>query len=67
MRCVLDGSGVDRAAADLDYVVTVVSDGCWDRDEVVHGVLMGRVFPRRATVEGTEQVLSRLAGAPPEL
>lgn len=39
-----------RLAADLDYRLTVLSDGCLDGDADVHRVLMEKVFPRQATV-----------------
>jgi nicotinamidase-related amidase len=39
-----------RAAADLDFRVTVLSDGCADADPEVHDVLMGKVFPKQASV-----------------
>jgi nicotinamidase-related amidase len=39
-----------REAADKDYMVTVLSDGCTDGDEEVHHVLTTKVFPRQATV-----------------
>lgn len=39
-----------RQAADLDFRVTVLSDGCLDRDQEVHRVLTERVFPVQATV-----------------
>jgi nicotinamidase-related amidase len=39
-----------REAADKDYMVTVLSDGCTDTDEEVHRVLTTKVFPRQATV-----------------
>ena len=39
-----------RQAADLDYEITVLSDGCLDADPEVHRVLTGKVFPRQATV-----------------
>jgi len=39
-----------REAADLDYELTVLSDGCADADPEVHNVLMGKVFPMQATV-----------------
>jgi nicotinamidase-related amidase len=39
-----------RLAADLDYQVTVLSDGCLDNDEEVHRVLVQKLFPRQATV-----------------
>ena len=39
-----------RQAADLDYRLTVLTDGCTDRDPEVHRVLMEKVFPRQASV-----------------
>jgi nicotinamidase-related amidase len=39
-----------RQAADLDYRVTVLADGCLDGDSEVHTVLTQKVFPRQATV-----------------
>jgi nicotinamidase-related amidase len=39
-----------RQAADLDFELTVLRDGCADRDPEVHRVLMDKVFPRQATV-----------------
>jgi nicotinamidase-related amidase len=39
-----------RDAADRDYRVYVLEDGCRDRDPEVHGLLMQRVFPRQAYV-----------------
>ncbi len=39
-----------RQAADLDYRLTVLRDGCADRDPEVHRVLMEKVFPRQASV-----------------
>jgi len=39
-----------REAADLDFILTVLSDGCLDRDAEVHRVLMERIFPRQAAV-----------------
>jgi nicotinamidase-related amidase len=39
-----------RLAADLDYHVIVVEDGCADRDPEVHQRLMEKMFPRQATV-----------------
>jgi nicotinamidase-related amidase len=41
-----------RQAADLDYRLTVLSDGCLDADPEVHRVLLGKVFPRQAEVTG---------------
>jgi nicotinamidase-related amidase len=39
-----------RQAADLDFRLTVLSDGCADLDPEVHRVLMEKVFPRQASV-----------------
>ncbi|KAL5350573.1 hypothetical protein ACLOAV_004142 [Pseudogymnoascus australis] len=39
-----------RQASDLDYVVTVLSDLCFDRDAEVHKLLVERIFPRQAEV-----------------
>jgi nicotinamidase-related amidase len=39
-----------RQAADLDYRLTVLSDGCLDGDPEVHRVLLEKVFPRQAGV-----------------
>ncbi|MGW2466576.1 cysteine hydrolase family protein [Streptomyces bauhiniae] len=39
-----------RQAADLDYRLTVLADGCGDADPEVHRVLTEKVFPRQAEV-----------------
>lgn len=39
-----------RQAADLDYQLTVLADGCLDADPEVHRVLLEKVFPRQAEV-----------------
>jgi nicotinamidase-related amidase len=39
-----------RQAADLDYQLTVLSDGCLDADVEVHQVLTEKIFPRQAEV-----------------
>lgn len=39
-----------RAAADLDYGLTVLRDACADSDDEVHRVLVEKVFPRQAEV-----------------
>jgi len=39
-----------REAADKDYMITVLSDGCADGDEEVHRVLMTKVLARQAEV-----------------
>ncbi len=39
-----------RQAADLDFGLTVLADGCLDSDPEVHRVLVEKVFPRQADV-----------------
>ena len=39
-----------REAADKDYELTVLSDGCADADAEVHQLLLGKIFPRQADV-----------------
>jgi nicotinamidase-related amidase len=39
-----------RQAADLDYRLAVLADGCLDADPEVHRVLTEKVFPRQADV-----------------
>ena len=39
-----------REAADKDYRITILSDGCADADEEVHRVLTTKIFPRQADV-----------------
>ncbi len=39
-----------REAADKDYRLTVLSDGCADLDPEVNSVLLSKVFPRQADV-----------------
>jgi len=39
-----------RQAADLDYQLTVLADGCLDADPEVHRVLLEKIFPRQAEV-----------------
>ncbi|MEV6486288.1 isochorismatase family cysteine hydrolase [Streptomyces sp. NPDC051576] len=39
-----------RQAADLDFALTVLSDGCLDNDPEVHRVLTEKVFPTQAEV-----------------
>jgi nicotinamidase-related amidase len=44
-----------REAADKDYLITVLSDGCADSDEEVHRVLTTKIFPRQADVITIEE------------
>jgi nicotinamidase-related amidase len=50
-----------RLAADLDYHLIVVEDGCADRDPEVHKLLMEKVFPRQGTVVGAKDLVAALA------
>jgi nicotinamidase-related amidase len=50
-----------RLAADLDYQLIVVEDGCADRDPEVHKLLMEKVFPRQATVVSSKEMVEALA------
>ena len=49
-----------REASDKDYRISVLSDGCADRDSEVHTVLMDKVFPRQAEVLTTAQWVAGL-------
>jgi nicotinamidase-related amidase len=44
-----------RKAADKDYRIAVLSDGCADGDAEVHHILMTKVFPRQADVMTVEE------------
>jgi nicotinamidase-related amidase len=50
-----------REAADKDYRLTVLSDGCADMDPEVHRVLLEKVFPRQADVLTVTQWAEGLA------
>jgi len=50
-----------RLAADLDYHIIVVEDGCADRDPAVHQLLMEKVFPRQGTVVSAKAMVEALA------
>jgi nicotinamidase-related amidase len=54
-----------RQAADLDYQLTVLADGCLDADPDVHQVLLGKVFPRQAEVTTIAAWADRLHPAAP--
>jgi nicotinamidase-related amidase len=49
-----------REAADLDYELVVLSDGCADGDAEVHGLLMEKVFPSQATVSTIDEWIGSL-------
>jgi nicotinamidase-related amidase len=50
-----------REAADKDYILSILSDGCVDLDPEVHSVLMNKVFPRQAEVMTVAQWVGGLA------
>jgi nicotinamidase-related amidase len=50
-----------RLAADLDYQLIVVEDGCADRDPEVHKLLMEKVFPRQGMVVSSKEMVEALA------
>jgi nicotinamidase-related amidase len=50
-----------RQAADLDYRLVVLEDGCLDADPEVHRVLTGKVFPRQAEVTSIDAWVATLA------
>jgi nicotinamidase-related amidase len=50
-----------RQAADLDYRLTVLADGCADPDPEVHRVLTEKVFPRQADVVTVDEWAPALA------
>ena len=49
-----------RQAADLDFGLTVLADGCVDGDPEVHRVLTEKVFPRQADVVTVEEWVKAL-------
>ena len=49
-----------RWAADIDYGLIILSDCCADRDEEIQRVLMGKIFPRQASVVTSEEFLKAL-------
>ena len=48
-----------RQAADLDFRLTVLSDGCLDMDPEVHRVLVEKLFPRQAEVVTAAEWVAR--------
>ncbi len=49
-----------RHAADLDFGLTVLRDGCADADPEVHRVLLEKVFPRQADVVTVDEWVERV-------
>ncbi len=52
-----------RYAADADYDLIVVEDGCADHVPEVHKLLMERVFPRQAIVTTSEACVKAIAAS----
>ena len=50
-----------RQAADLDYRLTVLADGCLDADPEVHRLLTEKIFPRQADVVSVSEWITSLA------
>jgi nicotinamidase-related amidase len=63
--CGISTSGVVlstvRDAADHDFAIIVLEDGCFDRDPEVHRVLTEKVFARQAEVVGIDDFIAALA------
>lgn len=50
-----------REAADLDFEITLLSDGCLDMHEETHRVLTERVFPIQADVVTVDEWITSIA------
>ena len=50
-----------RQAADLDYRLTILADGCADADPEVHRLLLDKVLPRQADVVTSHEWMAALA------
>lgn len=53
-----------RDAADRDYRLFVLEDGCFDSDPEVHRLLTQKVFPRQATVISIDELPALLTARP---
>ncbi|MFY0255335.1 cysteine hydrolase family protein [Chitinophaga sp. 30R24] len=49
-----------REAADKDYSLIVLSDGCADSDQETHEFLMTKIFPRQAEIKTTAEWLATI-------
>ncbi|MGA9853806.1 MAG: isochorismatase family cysteine hydrolase [Gammaproteobacteria bacterium] len=49
-----------RLAADMDYRLIVLEDGCADLDPEVHRVLTQKVFPRQARVQSIDEWIASM-------
>ena len=52
-----------REAADRDYRLFVLADGCADTDQSIHDFLMQKIFPRQATILSIAELSDRLRTA----
>jgi nicotinamidase-related amidase len=52
-----------RQAADLDYSIAVISDGCADPDQEIHNALINKIFQREAAVITTREFESAVKDA----
>jgi len=50
-----------RTAADMDFVCSVISDGCFDHDDAVHEICMTKIFARQATVATVKDFVDHFA------
>ncbi len=50
-----------RIAADLDYELVVVEDGCTDGDPAVHDFLMEKILSRQALIVQADQLVKALS------
>lgn len=53
-----------RSAFDLDYRITVLQDGCMDRDEDVHHVLIEKIFKGKADTVTCEEWIENISARP---
>lgn len=50
--------GTAMHATDLDFIVTMVEDACWDLDEQVHRALLSQVLPVLAWVSTVKEAVA---------
>ncbi|KAK6189668.1 hypothetical protein LQW54_013031 [Pestalotiopsis sp. IQ-011] len=55
--------GTATHATDLDFVVTVVENACWDPNEQVHRTLIDTVIPTLAWVSSVDEAIARLTAS----
>lgn len=66
--CGISTSGVVlstvRAAADMDFELTVISDCCADSDPEVHNLLLQKVLARQARITDAATIVAELGALP---